>query len=43
MMVFNFERKKIQIEKSEAENFYKVHQTKRHFIMIFVAIFHLAQ
>ena len=26
--VFNFERKKIQIEKTEAEKFYKVHETK---------------
>ena len=30
--------KKIQIEKSEAEKFYKVHETN-HFIMIYVLIY----
>ena len=37
---FSIVKEKIQIDKSEAEKFYKVHETKP-FSMIYVHIFHL--
>ena len=35
--------KKIQISKNEAEEFYKVHQSKNHFIMNYVTTYHQDQ
>ena len=42
MVLKLLKEKKLKLEKSEAEQFYKVHETN-HFIMIYVNIYHQVQ